>query len=351
MADLASDAQHLQRDLLMRPAPESEGLPVPLVTYFSGRDGFSSHLQTLSAPITAIAECNSYRSNLLTVTHEIAHILVQVLLTHIYPDLSQSQGLETAQAIAQKHFRAKNWLMAARQLLLEGIIGMEQADSGREIPMEDLPEDLPQILKHQRREAQEIIVHTLDFWYFYRGEPEFYIKSIWHSWCAILGIEDRVPEYLMRTLCAVSVTLLREPAEKRFPAALHDVKGILKGLQEQGGVLSDYISIALERIARIEEDKDVRDDFERQYSTRLLLVRLVAIFLASERLSAKLYSDPHVGKGRGYENKQTLAYDQEPIGNPLTFFRVHLKDDPGESESLWVLHCLAFDMVADNDPV
>lgn len=351
LADLASDAQYLERDLLTRPPPEPDGIPVPLITYFSGRDGFSSHLQTLSAPLTAIAECNSYRSNLLTVTHEIAHILVQVLLTHIYPDLNQSEGLQIAEIIAKKGYRAANWLMAARQLLLEGIIGMEQAESGQEIPMDDLAEELPTIAIRQRREAQEIIVHTLDFWYFYRGEPDFYIKSIWHSWCAIPGIEDRVPEYLMRTLCAVSVNLLRESAENRFPAALRGVRDTLKSLKAEGGVLSDYISIALEHIDRIERDSDSGKDFERQYSARLLLVRLVGIFLASDRLAAKLFSDRHVGKGSGYESKQTLEYDQQPIGNPLSFFRAHLKNDPGESESLWVLHCLAFDMVADNDSV
>lgn len=351
LADLASKAQYLERDLLTRPEPAPDGIPVPLITYFSGRDGFSSHLQTLSAPLAAIAECNSYRSNLLTVTHETAHILVQVLLTHVYPDLNQSQGLQIAETIAQKGYRANNWLMAARQLLLEGIIGMEQAESGREIPMEDLAEELPQIAMSQRREAQEIIVHTLDFWYFYRGEPDFYIKSIWHSWCAIPGIEERVPEYLMRTLCAVSVNLLREPAETRFPAALRGVRDALESLRAEGGVLSDYISIALDHIGRIEGDTESGKAFERQYSARLLLVRLVGIFFASDRLAAKLFADPHVGKGSGYEGKQTLAYDQEPIGNPLTFFRAHLKNDPGESESLWVLHCLAFDMVADNDSV
>jgi len=39
-----------------------------------------------------------------------------------------------------------------------------------------------------------------------------------------------------------------------------------------------------------------------------------------------------------------LTYDQEPAGNPLSFLRRHLKTEPTEAESLWVLHTLAFDV-------
>jgi hypothetical protein len=345
LASLTQDPSLIDRDPLNDQDPVHEGPPIPLVTYFSGRDGFSSHLHTLSAPLTAIAECNSYRSNLLTVTHEIAHILVQVLFTHIYPNLDSTEDLELAAQIAQPNYSASNWLMAARQLLIEAIIGMEQASNGCEMPASELSDVLPEVLHHWRREVQEIIVHTLDFWYFYRSDPAFYVRSIWHSWCAIPGIAERVPEYLMRTLCAVSVSLLKEPAENRFPAAIRDVRQILDVLRTEGGLLSEYISTAVEHLDRAATDAEFRRELEQQYSTRLLLVRLVAIFLASDKLSARLYHDPHVGKGSGYEGKQPLAYDQEPIGNPLTFFRGQLTNDPAESESLWVLHCLAFDLV------
>lgn len=344
LADLTEQERYLELDPLASEIEASSSPIVPLITYFSGRDGFSSHLQTLSAPLTAIAECNSYRSNLLTVTHEIAHILVAGLMTDLYPDFNDPQQIKLAVEITSSRFHARNWLESARQLLLEGIIGMDQADTGFEIPQIELPERLPEVLRDCRREAQEIIVHTLDFWYFYRGEPDFYVKSIWHSWCTIPEIQDRVPEYLMRTLCAVSVTLLREPAGNRFSTALREIKRILDALKTSDGATRDYISVALEHINRAENDVEYRRIMEQRYSARLLLVRLVAIFLNSNLLSAKLFADPHAGKGSGYEGKQPLSYDLVPIGNPLTFFRAHLKDDPGESESLWMLHSLAFDL-------
>ena len=74
---------------------------LPLVTYFSGRDGYSSHLQTLSAPLTAISECNSYRSSLLTITHELSHIFIQGLLGEICPDSNDQAQVERAWSMAR----------------------------------------------------------------------------------------------------------------------------------------------------------------------------------------------------------------------------------------------------------
>ncbi|MFC3439766.1 hypothetical protein ACFOKF_00830 [Sphingobium rhizovicinum] len=85
-SDLTADPALLDFELL--DAVEPEGSPekiIPLVTYFSGRDGFSSYIQALSAPLTTLAECNSLRSNLLTVTHEISHIFVQSALAELSP--------------------------------------------------------------------------------------------------------------------------------------------------------------------------------------------------------------------------------------------------------------------------
>ncbi|WP_209509899.1 hypothetical protein [Ruegeria sp. HKCCE4150] len=71
LAELAMGNRILRFDLFKSTeGMDINGKPVvPLINYFSGRDGFSSQVQTLSAPLTTIAECNSYRSNILTATH------------------------------------------------------------------------------------------------------------------------------------------------------------------------------------------------------------------------------------------------------------------------------------------
>jgi hypothetical protein len=230
----------------------------------------------------------------------------------------------------------------ARQLVLEGLVSMSQVE--RELDPDQLNEELPYLLTDYRREIQEVLVHSFDFLYFYYGVPDFYIESIWHSWCAIPGIEDRVQEYLMRTLCAVSATLLKEQPSKRLLAVLRHTKGVLEKLKTDETLLSNYVVRALHIIEELERDTDAFRSFEKAYSPRLYLVRTVAIFLHSERLSARLFADPHVGS-KDYGDKQRLRYDLEPVGNPLRFLKAYLKQNPSEAESLWILHALAFDTV------
>ena len=61
---------------------------IPLLTYFSGREGFNSTESTISAPLASVSACNSHRWSLLTLTHEISHILVNVMAVQIYPPSS-----------------------------------------------------------------------------------------------------------------------------------------------------------------------------------------------------------------------------------------------------------------------
>lgn len=346
---LQTDSDLLDLDLLHagQIAEDERGPTYPLVTYFSGRDGFSSHLQTLSAPIATLAECNSYRSSLMTVTHEISHILVHGALPAIYPDHTRSDVLEELAAMTGRNYAPANMLAAARKLMFEGLISMEQAERGEDFEIDNILAAIPDIFIHNRLEAQEILVHTFDFVYFYAGNPDFYIKSIWHSWCAIPGIADRIASYVMRTLCAISANLLRDPAEKRLPAAIRAVRTSLQTLQADGGLMSDYVDRALAYLDHIEADPKRLETLRREYMGRLDLVRLVRLFLYSDTLAAKLYSDPYSRSVRDSKTgslKTLLVYDTAPVGNPITFLRDNLKANPRPAESIWVLHSLAFDL-------
>jgi hypothetical protein len=341
---LVSDTRLLEFDILQ----ETENLEIksppiiPLITYFSGRDGFSSHLQTLSAPLTTIAECNSYRSNLLTVTHEISHIFVQSALSELSPSLNHDDEMEIARRVARPGFQASNHLEAARQLLVEAVISMEMARGA--FPADEIDARLPQLFDGWRKEVQEILVHAFDFLYFHQGSAEFYVTSIWHSWCSIPGISDRVPEYLMRTLCAVSAKLLEASPAMRFDAAIASTKKLLETVQPNIDSASNYVDQALSIIKTLGENSEYHSKMEKEFSARLYLVRLVKIYLYSDLLSAKLFADPFSRSRSSADEKRRLSYSRAPIGNALTFLKEQLKSNPSDAESLWVLHCLAFDL-------
>jgi hypothetical protein len=315
---------------------------VPLITYFSGRDGFSSQLETLSAPLTTLAECNSYRSNLLTVTHEISHIFVRSALTALSPTLGEDRDFVVARKIARPGFVPTNHLEAARQLLIEGVITM---DIARTNLSEDQTEArLPELFERWRSEVQEILVHTFDFLYFHQGDPKFYVTSIWHSWCSIPGISERVPEYLMRTLCSVAAKLLENGTKTLFDASVASTRDLLEQMRPSVDPGSNYVGLALDRLNRMAAEPELERQMRRDFAARIYLVRLVRIYLFSDLLAAQLFADDHVRSRSEGGEKKRLTYNTTPIGNGLNFLRRQLKENPSEAESLWVLHCLAFDL-------
>ena len=347
---LVSDAALLNFDIMRETQSDSittESI-IPLVTYFSGRDGFSSQLQTLSAPLTTLAECNSLRSNLLTVTHEISHIFVQSALAVLSPSLGEQREMDHARKIAQPQFSAANQLDAARQLVVEAVITMETVV--RELPDDKVGAELPRLFEQWRHEVQEILVHTFDFLYFHQGDPEYYVTSIWHSWCSIPGIGDRVPEYLMRTMCAVSATLLTTSTKVLFEAVVESTKSLLSTILPRIEHANNYVEQALALMESYKPGSDLAQSVERAFFARLYLVRLVRIFLYSERLAAQLFADPHIRPSSADPDKKRLQYNTSPLGNALTFLKGQLKDNPTDAESIWVLHCLAFDLASLSRP-
>ena len=340
---LVSDSALLDFDIMDQIADDAvtQDAIVPLVTYFSGRDGFSSQLQTLSAPLTTLAECNSLRSNLLTVTHEISHIFVQAILSVLSPSLSNTAEMDAARTVAKPHFNATNHLQAARQLLVEAIITMETARG--DLPDDQVDNRLPELFERWRNEMQEVLVHTFDFLYFHQGKPEFYVTSIWHSWCAIPRIGDRVPEYLMRTLCAVAAAVLTTNPATLFDAAVASTKSLLAKVRPDIDPSSDYVEQAISLIDKLNSDSTLKVQMQKDFYARLYLVRLVKIYLYSDLLAADLLADPYARPRSAADEKKRLNYNTAPIGNALTFLKDHLKKNPSEAESLWVLHCLAFD--------
>lgn len=350
LTQLTSDPEIISRDTLKDVRLGGPPQPVlPLVTYLSGRDGFSSDLQTLSAPLTVISECNSFRSSLLTITHELSHIFVRGVLAHIFPNAKDQKNITQLWEMTRPGFHAQNWFDAVRQLLVEGIISMEQVSRGvREFKIEEITADsISEMMQDWRRETQEIMVHTFDFRYFYNGNPASYISGIWHSWSAIPGIVDRVPEYVLRTLCAISSPLLKERFERCAETARVELTKNLEILVAEGNLMSSYAEIALKHLKNNWNHSDQGRSILDEYRARLYLVRLVTAFLYSETVAAQLYSEPYVAGGRtttGYKKKRA-EYDLVPIGNPLTFLRAHLNPKGDEAESLWVLHNLAFNLV------
>ncbi|MEA1647831.1 hypothetical protein UAJ10_02200 [Nitrospirillum sp. BR 11164] len=318
---------------------ESAEPSLPIITYFSGRDGFKSHHLTLSAPLAAVPACNSLRYSLYTLTHELSHRIIHATLTILCPDRdNESSVSESIALLSERDKPADDWLRAVKRYMLHGIVAINlerMKDQG------DKRYDRNRLLEadhYWRPEIEEIMVHVFDFLYFYRRDPNRYVKGIWTSWSTLPNIGDRVEEYIIRTLCAVLSNHLRRGAEMEN-SARDDVLMALENLQSlQHGLayISDAVSL-------------LKNDWDRlceKIKRRKVFVQIVRGFLFSERIATRLASEQFVSgnerERQGYTHNIGVL-DLVPFQNPLRYLEAFTTSmDPGSSASAWMLNMLAF---------
>jgi hypothetical protein len=67
---------------------------LPLITFFSARDGFRHAHISLSAPMESLNSCNTPAWGLHTLTHEISHAIVEAVLALFLPNPNDSQQIK-----------------------------------------------------------------------------------------------------------------------------------------------------------------------------------------------------------------------------------------------------------------
>lgn len=350
-------------DLLTVPidaAEEAEPV-VPTITYFSARDGFKSTVVTLSAPLASITQCATRKWSLVTATHELSHNLTRGILSLVYPrlrpfeptrelDLTDSYTLDYAfrlinYAVDQKQL-PNTLLDHYRLLFIDLVLAMEAAASGGAIPLVTDQRELRDILEHWHHEIEELITHIVDFLYFYDGDEEEYISSIWLSWSVIPNIHSRVREYVVRSLCTLlsgypSLSLgLMDTVRQRLKGRLE------KLVRKYAGTL--YVAEAVELLdASNEEWSEIADEVVARFP----LIRFSARVVVSPTLREQLADIPGtVGKPSvhaGFDH-HPLVLRGRPVSNPLAFVKAFARaSEPSLETALWLLMMLAFNCSVD----
>lgn len=327
--------------------------PPPLstdITFFSGRDGFKAHLTNLSVPLTTVFSCNSEKWTLLTITHEICHKILKAVLSLIYPiDGTVDEGLitkEDASHLFHSEEEPKDWLAAIRMWLWETINiidGEDNCISSNKIDDSDynVKISLMESMDRWYGEVEEIIVHVFDFCYFYRSEDSRYLKEIWMTWSVIPNISSRVPEYVLRSICAILSKNLHRDSTIAVSVSIDRVKERLEDLYKSDPDMP-YVSDAIDYIKEASESRVL----QTQLQARLPLVRFVRTFLYSEKTIDELWRETSTQGGRTGKdryNKKVLTLDSINIDNPLLFLETYSTDkQSSESRSAWIYYNLAF---------
>ena len=332
-------------DLPIVAAGTSNAAQLPLIVYFSGRDGFKSTAFTLSAPLEVLQSANTGAWSLQTLTHELSHIFVDsivgALLEDDYKTPAWSRKIIDLYA---ENRPASNLHEQLQELLFFGLARLEMEYSGPGNTELSLPEDAPKaLIEKYLHVVSELYAHIFDYVHFFQQDPTSYINSIWSSWDVIPNIESRVPEYIVRSLCALHVGNL---SVKDGMNATIDALAVGLNTLSKASASDQYVRMAAKQLT------EGRKAFAQMLEVRLPLIKLARVLMYSPLVSS-VFSHTHPASKRstkrfsGHKPKEFAK--NRPVDNPIRFILDHCDDlKPDVTKSLWVLMQLAFSEDGDD---
>lgn len=311
---------------------------VPLIVYYSGRDGFKSTTFTLSAPLEILHSANTFAWSLQTITHELSHVFVERIITQIIgADIESEVWAKKIVAIENRTKNAQNMLERVQELLIEACGRLEHERLNMKVAQSlDLsPEDLPQIISLHFQEVSEVLSHIFDYIHFYNQNKNSYVQSIWCSWDVIPNIKNRVQGYITRSLCSLMFTNFTEVGG--FDVS---VKELIDSLTSLGDIYpqSQYIKYA------ILELKGRTDVYKNRVQNRIFLIKLAKVCISCPQTVEAFSREflPIFSGGLSQGGQRLNFYSDQVVSNPLAFLReASVHEEPQASVSLWILTQLA----------
>lgn len=350
-------------DKFLKEEPEASR---PKLAFFSLRLGFGEAHFSVTAAAQVLHAADSVRWSLMTLTHELLHSHVTGLLSTIFCK-GVTEGL-TVQRFEEFHVQFKAYLrddvtQAKPPALLDSlrfmifvfaafrhdayekarVLSYSPDSSGHATLNARVPDSIElfrSFYSHSLRLLEELIVHTLDVRYFYRGDRDLFLELLWESWTTVPAVVGDLETYLLRSLVAVA-TLEEGKVSDRFKLA-HE--RLLKKLQEL--VMKQPSNVFLRKAGQHLEDKNNSRRLRLLFYPAIYIADMAATFLYSQRIEAKLWSDdPNIEPGDDQLPDYALEFGTFRGGrviNPIPFLAARLREADGVADdedrsSAWVL--------------
>lgn len=272
----------------------------PKLVYYSGRQGFRETKFTVSAPINSLSAASSVRWSLMTLSHELMHAHVMSVLAAIFGNMYNPQ--EFAKLVtAFNDYRNRNsaYTLNLRHglafIILEYCLFMDGVSkryiNGKKVVIQEAdsrdPAVLQELVSEHFGDINEIVVHVLDYIYFYDRSDDVYIGLLWESWSPVPVVLEKIESYILRTLIAVGSKETGLPTQ-RYYSSIKTVKRSLNQLLEKNPsnvVIKHAIEI-------LENNNNGSSKLLLQFSGGIYLADMADRFLASTEINAKLLQDP-----------------------------------------------------------
>jgi hypothetical protein len=307
-----------------------------LMVHFSGRQGFSESMFSISAAIQCLYLGMTNRWSIITSTHELMHAHVRAIYSVL-----QKRRSEQSWKYWKTHLegRSKDKLRLIDGLVLIMLSFCDMYNRFKSFELDD-NESLPKGLKitlggideYQLEEdnlssydvVNEIMAHTLDFYYFYDNNPSIYIKQIWLSWATLPTTPLKVQEYVLRSVSAIATNEEGADADTRIRNACNKTKDILNELIE----LDDSINNEIYKAA-IKQIHAPTTNFHMLLRAYLYLADATKRFFYSDKTRIELFKDV-IKKDTDDELEPDYdlncgKFEGESIANPVPFILSTLK--------------------------
>jgi hypothetical protein len=318
------------------------------LAYFSGRLGFRETQFTVTAPLQTLTHSGKSRWSLMTLTHELMHAHVRAILAAVFSPLQDGDPAREFER-SYEEFRQRSREDKTPKTLLEtiqfiiyyycekkpgvddGASRLATGSGGAAIKSYSRTVEPSRFTKHLQafyREINEIIVHVLDFNYFYDCREEPYLTLLWNSWSPVAAVMDNVEEYLLRSILAISSRIAGK-SEARFSQAAMKLAEVLESLQKRHPTDSLFPH-ALERLKL----DVVRKQLLAKFCLGVYLVDMTQKALVCKHIHSALYTDDNrIKKGLEYFYAlETGQFSAATIASPVAFvsdlLRRELQDAP-----------------------
>ncbi len=308
------------------------------LVYFSSRNGFRESEFAITAALNALWNGLSLEWSLMTITHEMLHSHVRLLLTFLFFCANGSEtdnyqrfyGRFYARMVEGRTDVEYSLLDSIRELIFTYCLITKTAGSITESKgftserKLDAPPAYPafyDLFRSEFRNINEILVHVLDLHYFYGGRATKYIPLIWSSWSAVPNVRADLRQYVLRSLLAIaSKSNTRE--FKRFHSAVEDFKAILS----KNEIVVKRFPILREVQAILSDKELLRKDYYSSFANSLILVDLAKEILFSETVAAEVTKDAKVSPHEREDEAETdfeyslpHGFHNDAVQSPIAF--------------------------------
>ena len=336
--DLSIDEMDI--DFLTR-EPKTKTKKIVPVCFFSGRDSFKHDVYSLSLPLETIEAATSHQWSLRTVTHELTHRLIEPILGLLLPDGQNGLLDGDGNSKAYMNYTPCCLIDAAKVGILDALMAYARSQNSDfvDIVHRDISryEELYDFIIQYSDFVEEFMVHTFDYLYFYSRDPSEYVQSLWLSWGIIPHLEDKLDDYVARTIVALSSNTLHlkdsiEEARKVF------VKNFEKEYIEAN--CPHYQTV----LDRVKSDEYWAENIKDKVVAGSVAGRFVVTFLYSDLANTHLYRDAALEAGDGYKISKGV-FSTAKYTNPLRLMQEFSVYQKGvAAESAWLFHLLTFNV-------